>query len=117
VRPVLSRAYRIRKRPVFLNIQAHGRKIHGRHFILAYTPNNRIVSRLGITASKKTGNAVQRNTIKRIARECFRHCRIDIRGNYDIVIIARIHAGSLSKKHIRTELDNLFHRICIQKDQ
>lgn len=44
-------------------------------------------SRLGLSVSKKVGNAVQRNVVKRVLRECFRLS--DLRQNsIDILIVA-----------------------------
>ena len=45
--------------------------------------------RIGITASKKIGNAVQRNRARRVIREAFRQVNLPLKGNYDVVFVAR----------------------------
>lgn len=45
-------------------------------------------ARLGITVTRKVGNAVRRNRIKRLVREWFRHCRTEL-GARDIVVVAK----------------------------
>ena len=45
--------------------------------------------RIGITASKKIGNAVQRNRARRIIREAFRQIKLPLKKNYDLVFVAR----------------------------
>lgn len=45
--------------------------------------------RLGITAGKKLGGAVQRNRAKRRLRELFRLMQPNIKTGYDICIVAR----------------------------
>ena len=45
--------------------------------------------RIGITTSKKTGNAVRRNRSRRVIREAFRALRAGVRPGYDLVFVAR----------------------------
>lgn len=58
--------------------------------LVVYLVKNRAgVCRIGITTSKKIGNAVQRNRARRVIREAFRQIDTPINGNYDIVFVAR----------------------------
>ena len=50
--------------------------------------NRRGARRIGITATKKVGNAVQRNRCRRVIREAFRQ-QPPITGGFDIVFVAR----------------------------
>ncbi len=45
--------------------------------------------RIGITASKKIGNAVERNRARRVIREAFRQIKLPLKGGFDIVFVAR----------------------------
>ena len=45
--------------------------------------------RLGITTSKKTGNAVKRSRSRRVIREAVRALAPRIRDGYDLVLVAR----------------------------
>jgi len=54
-------------------------------------PNNLPHSRLGLSVSRRVGNAVRRNRIKRMLRESFRLMQHDLPGNYDLVIVVRPH--------------------------
>lgn len=46
-------------------------------------------NRIGITAGKKQGNAVERNRIKRIIRAAYRLNEVDFPIGYDIVFVGR----------------------------
>jgi ribonuclease P protein component len=58
--------------------------------------NGEMGQRLGITVSRKVGNAVVRNRIKRGIREWFRRCRDEMAGDIDLVVIARPAARDLT---------------------
>lgn len=62
--------------------------------VYAKAVKNRKNSRLGISASKGVGNAVRRNRIKRILRDCFRCSSLKDRG-IDMLIVVN---PTLSKK-------------------
>ena len=50
---------------------------------------NRDINRLGIVVSKKVGNSVQRNRVRRLVRECYRLSEPKLKTGYDVVISAR----------------------------
>ncbi len=55
--------------------------------------NNLDWSRIGISVSKRIGNAVRRNSLKRRIREAFRRNKADVPVGFDIVCVARPAAG------------------------
>lgn len=74
-------------------------------------PGGRERTRLGITVTKKVGNAVVRNRIKRLCREFFRLNKHQITGYRDINIIAKKQAAALPAKDVFSSLKHLFDRI------
>lgn len=84
-------ARRVRKRPEFLQIQSTGQRIPTRDFILiiARAGEPHQLPRLGVTASKRVGNAVRRNRLKRIVRAAFRLWPDLIPPGFDLVVICR----------------------------
>jgi ribonuclease P protein component len=63
--------------------------------------------RIGITVSRRVGNAVVRNRVKRRVREWFRGCRQKLRGGIDVVVIGRARAAELSGREVSGTLCQL----------
>jgi ribonuclease P protein component len=102
---------RIRKRGEYVRLSREGRRCHNPHFTAVYGPARAAHCRLGVTVTKKVGNASQRNRIKRLVREHFRLNRHGLSGEWDINIIARREAAELTNDQIFQSLQDLFDRI------
>ena len=77
-------------------------------FVVIYMRPNRFgVHRLGITAGKRVGNAVQRNRAKRLIRQAYRELEAELPPYLDIVIVARARICNLTStrlvKYLRKE--------------
>jgi len=81
---------RLRRRADFVVVQTEGNKLHGRHVLaLARKRSDPAgVGRLGITVTKKVGNAVVRNRIKRLVREWMR-LHDWVPAGWDVVVVAK----------------------------
>lgn len=85
---------RLRQRVDYVAVQSGGMKLHGRHVlaIAQRRPDGDSRSRLGLTVTKKVGNAVVRNRIKRLLREWLRlHGWVPI--GWDMVLVAKDSAA------------------------
>jgi ribonuclease P protein component len=82
------RAVRLRKRAEFVRVQRGGRRFRMGHLVVCWTasPADR-AARFGLTVSRKVGNAVTRNRVKRWLRESIRRNRRGLEG-LDVVLIA-----------------------------
>jgi len=83
----LSRSERIRQRPEFERVYERGNRVQGRYMVLFILPNGRATPRFGVAATRKLGSAVERNRVKRLARELFRRGKLS--SGLDIVVVPR----------------------------
>jgi ribonuclease P protein component len=85
---------RLRQRVDYLAVQANGIKVHGKH-VLAIAHRRaepQLAGRLGLTVTRKVGNAVVRNRIKRLLKEWLRLNGWVPRG-WDVVLVAKDSAA------------------------
>jgi ribonuclease P protein component len=102
---------RLQKRKEFNRLHRRGVKVVGRLFVYLYRPNGLAWSRLGITVSRKVGGAVQRNRVKRLVREAFRHQKETLTVRVDVVVIARRSAAKAVFAEVREELQFFFQQV------
>jgi len=86
---IFGKGERVRKKQDYARIYAQGMRRHSERFTIITCRNEAGIRRLGMTVSKKVGNAVQRNRIKRLLREFFRLNKSRLPASQDIVIIAK----------------------------
>lgn len=102
---------RIRRRSDFLRVQAVGQRTSTAHFVMLVAARESTESgaeraacaRVGFVVTRKVGNAVQRNRIKRVCRECFRTWPDLVPDGIDLVVIARSRADELGLADVRAE--------------
>jgi ribonuclease P protein component len=79
---------RVKKNQDFQTIIQHGLTLKNKIFVCHFLTTERDYVRVGIAVSKKRGNAVKRNLIKRQIRAICQ-TKIDLTKNFDLIIIAR----------------------------
>lgn len=86
---MLSRSHRLCSRKDFLLCYNKGEKLITTHYILFAYSTQLPVWRLGVTVTRKIGNAVLRNKFRRIIRAFFRKYAESLHTGYDFVVISR----------------------------
>ena len=103
--PKFDKSARLRRRSDFADLKERGRRVNTPDFIIVSADSAFECSRLGITVSRKVGNAVARNRVKRLIREFFRNNR-ELFSTADYNIIARSGAVDLGYAAVCQELAN-----------
>jgi ribonuclease P protein component len=85
----LRKAERLTRRAEFLEAQRAGGRYQGTWLVVYAMATKRGFARLGITTSRKVGNAVVRNRWRRLIREAFRHNKAKLPASHDLVVIVR----------------------------
>lgn len=96
----------LRSRADFVRIQKGALKATSAHFLFlvgASALGPEAAARLGVVVTKKLGNAVVRNRVKRTARETFRKLPDFVPNGVDLVVIARGKAEELTQPEVQAE--------------
>ncbi len=105
-----TKQLRLQKSVQFKFVSTRGKRLKGRFFVVIYKITNEN-NRLGVTASKKCSKkAVERNRLKRIIRESFRHSQAQFSA-YDIVVIARHWAVNATNQELFSELAGIWKKL------
>jgi ribonuclease P protein component len=110
----LPKSRRLAKRAEFVRVYETGRKVFSRYAVLFFAANSFPHSRIGITATKKSGKANVRNRLKRWTREVYRRQReplgIDARA-LDIVVNVKPNAAETTFEDYSRELGRALQRV------
>ncbi|MEB1808247.1 MAG: ribonuclease P protein component [Bacillaceae bacterium] len=86
----MKKAFRIKKNEEFSIVFKKGKSVANRQFVLyALHKEGQPHFRIGLSVSKRVGNAVMRNRIKRVIREWFHQYEDQLMQDKDYVVIAR----------------------------
>lgn len=92
----------------FRRLYYRGKSFADGNLVTYVAKSNRGYCRIGITASKKIGGAVERNRAKRVIRVAYAQLEGQIQGNFDFVFVARSRTSKLKmqlvKKSMLTQL-------------
>ena len=95
---------RLLKRSEFASVFDSGAKVVCRELVIFACPATG-KGRIGLVVSKKVGNAVVRNRVKRLLREAYRqHWRSSTAPLVDIVVVARHVCGACDFRRIKSAL-------------
>ena len=85
----MKKSFRVKREKDFKAIFKEGTSFANRKFVVYQLENQKSHFRVGLSVSKKLGNAVTRNQIKRRIRHILLSVREHLADNFDFVVIAR----------------------------
>lgn len=103
----MKREYRLRGRDRFEEIRRHGKCWTHRLLVLCILPNDLPASRFGFSVSKRVGNAVVRNRVRRRLRESVRLRFPTIAPGWDVVLIARPPIAQAEFRQVETAIERV----------
>ncbi|RCW64573.1 ribonuclease P protein component [Saliterribacillus persicus] len=107
----MKKAYRIKKDREFQYVFKQGSSFANRQLVLYYIKkNDQKHFRVGLSVSKKIGNAVMRNQIKRYLRQAFHELDNEMHQEYDLIIIARQPTKDMDFHQIKKSLKHLLYK-------
>lgn len=104
---ILRREYSLRRNKEFRYVYRRGKSVSDRNLVLIYVRTKTSHLKVGFSVSKKVGNSVQRNRIKRRMKEAF-FSKLDIMSHKCLLVfVPRESARKLEYQDILVSVGSL----------
>jgi len=104
----MKKEFRIKKNDEFQTVFKKGKSVANRQFVIYILKKEGQENfRIGLSVSKKIGNAVVRNQIKRYIRQVFYELREQVECGKDYVIIARKPTAEMDFHTVKKSLEHV----------
>ena len=108
---MIERRIRLRHSRDVQRVYDEGRSLAHPLLVMIVLPNDVDLSRVGVTASRRVGGAVERNRAKRLLREAARHLYPEFQSKgWDVMLIARPQLVNASEREVEKALSTLLER-------
>ncbi len=107
----------IKSKEEFNNIIKNGKVLATSGFLIYYLKSNNERPKFGIAVSKKIGNAVVRNKLKRQYRNIIDQNKILFSNNYNYIIMIKKASLSLPFSELSSEFGETLEKVDYEKDK
>lgn len=108
----MEKTISLKKRKDVNRVLKNGKITSGRFINVFLLKNNENINKLCVAVSKKAGNSVTRNFIKRRIREAYRNIEKDIFTGYNIVVIWKKEKkkDQATYRNIKQDFEKIFFK-------
>ncbi len=112
---MLKKEYRLKASNRIKEVRTAGQSWRNQWLVLCKLNGEQEQTRFAFSVSKRVGNAVTRNRVKRYMREVARQQLPQLHSGWDILLIARERAANASYQEIRDAMLNLLRQCHLWK--
>lgn len=103
----MDKIYRLRTNEDFKKVYKRGKNYWNKNLILYVKKNDLNNSRIGFSVTKKIGNSVVRNKIRRRMKEIYRLNFNNIKEGYDIIFIPKKNVVNITYQDLESAMLHL----------
>jgi len=108
---------KLKKNYEFKKVYNEGRYYVEKYVVMYIIKNDSALNRVGFSVSKKVGNSVVRNRVKRLMKEVYRKSAGSTRMGYDMVFTARVGSGTADYSKIEINIISILKRAKLNKSE
>lgn len=113
----MKKVYRLRSNMEFKRVYNGGKSYWNRNLVLYVKKNDVENTRVGYSITKKIGNSVVRNRLRRRMKEIYRLNFDGVKGNYDLIFIPKRNTIDISYKELESAMLHILKIANVLKGQ